>query len=608
MNLKHIRLLTVLIVMWHLMTSRSMLHTISRVCYKSWGPNRINAMTKKQSHQSKTAKRQKIASKPVNDGTNEVVLVADIKSLLSRHNPSEPVKQLDHGTDDGNSAKVLSYSPPERFTDVEVKISELSSTGDGLGLSSTSDHVYVVPFTVPGDLVQAKVVQPFPQAHYTLTDFVKVIIPAPQRDDSLAKCPYFSKCAGCQIQMLPYEQQLQHKRTIVEKAYRNFSGLTPNVVPAVGETIGSPLQYGYRTKLTPHFDGPPGSMTRRAKRSDPSERKRFDEVPPIGFQLKGTRKTIDIEDCPIGTDAVREGMRNERKRISEDIAKYTKGATLLLRESTLRMPKTQQEEPKLDPDQADNMNAASIKIESSSDTANDPSDAPSEANVNGSHNNTRAYIEEKICITDQRAISTEYIDHFQFKNTAGAFFQNNNSILPKFTDYIRQRIIPVSPSDDEKPIKYLIDAYCGSGLFTITLSSLFSSSMGIDIAGASIVSARENAAANKVSNASFMTADASKLFEQVTYPHDKTVVIIDPPRKGCDDPFLQQLLKFGPRRIVYVSCNVHTQARDVGVLVEGLGHCRYEIESLQGFDFFPQTGHVEGVAILARTLITESDP
>lgn len=565
-------------------------------------------MKKEQYHQGKAAKRQKVASKPVNDGTNEVVLLADIKSLLSPHSALKKIEQIEDGTEERNPMGTLSYSPPERFTDVEVKIAELSSTGDGLGLSSTSDHVYVVPFTVPGDLVQAKVIQQFHQAHYSITDFVKVITPAPQRDDSLAQCPYFTKCAGCQIQMLPYELQLQHKRTIIEKAFRNFSGLTPNVVPAVGKTIGSPLQYGYRTKLTPHFDGPPGSMTRKAKRSDPSERKGFEEIPPIGFQLKGTRKTIDIEDCPIGTDAVREGMKNERKRITKEIAKYTKGATVLLRESTLRKPKTQleQDEPDLELDQADKKNASSTQLEPSSNTANESNGAPSEAKVNGSHHESTSYIEEKICITDQRAISTEYIDHFEFRNTAGAFFQNNNSILPKFTDYIRQRIISGSP-DNEKPIKYLIDAYCGSGLFTVTLSSLFSSSMGIDIAGASIVSARENAAANTVSNASFMTADASKLFEQVTYPHDKTVVIIDPPRKGCDNPFLQQLLKFGPRRIVYVSCNVHTQARDVGVLVEGLGHCRYEIESLQGFDFFPQTGHVEGVAILARTQITKPD-
>ena len=85
--------------------------------------------------------------------------------------------------------------------------------------------------------------------------------------------------------------------------------------------------------------------------------------------------------------------------------------------------------------------------------------------------------------------------------------------------------------------------------------------------------------------------------------------MIDPPRKGCDEPFLRQLVRYGPARIVYVSCNVHTQARDVGVLVGGMngvdggmgvGQGCYEIESVTGFDFFPQTSHVEGVAVLRR--------
>ena len=556
------------------------------------------AMAKRPYHQNKSAKRQKSAAKPANDGSNEQVLLLEVKSLLSRYKKVEkPAETLEE--ENASASPLLPvYVPPERFSEIDLKISELSSTGDGLGLSSTLDHVYVVPFTVPGDFVRAKVVTYFPQAGYTLTDFIRVISPAPQRDDSLVKCPYFSKCAGCQIQMLPYELQLQHKRSIVEKAYRNFSSLTPEVIPTIGETIGSPLKYGYRTKLTPHFDGPPGSMTRKAKR-DPLERKGFETVPPIGFNLKGTRKIIDIEDCPIGTDAVREGLQRERKNIAADFAKYTKGATILLRESTLRRPKLVANVLTVESAVHGDGEKTSTK-----DTGPSP-DATNEISVKNDVKHTNPlrseYIDEKTCITDQRAISTEYIDNFEFKNTAGAFFQNNNSILPKFTAYIREAILPTTQITQAKPIKYLIDAYCGSGLFTITLSSLFQSSMGIDIAGASIVAAKANATANNISNASFMTADASKLFEHVKYPPEETVVIIDPPRKGCDDPFLQQLLRFGPRRVVYVSCNVHTQARDVGVLVEGIEGCRYEIERLQGFDFFPQTGHVEGVAILARS-------
>jgi tRNA (uracil-5-)-methyltransferase len=222
-----------------------------------------------------------------------------------------------------------------------------------------------------------------------------------------------------------------------------------------------------------------------------------------------------------------------------------------------------------------------------------------------------SYTDFKSCITDNNATSTEYIDDFVFTNIAGSFFQNNNSILPRFTQYIRDRILPPAPSSTDPQVKYLIDAYSGSGLFTITLSSLFTSSTGIDISGASITSARENAVLNKlpISQCTFMAADAPELFKSVTYPKDETVVVIDPPRKGCDESFLSQLLNFGPKRVVYVSCNVHTQARDVGVLVRGTvdGGVRYKIESLRGFDFFPQTGHVEGVAVLSRVEISEAE-
>ena len=569
-------------------------------CQVSVLSNGSMVMAPKSYHQKKPWKRQKTALDLGKEGSNEEVLLADVQNLLKTYPSRDQSSNI--GTGAGEEPALHStYSPPERFTEIEVEISDLSSTGDGLGLSPTLNHVYVVPFTFPGDVVHAKIVNCFPQAQYTLTDFVKVVKPSPQRHDSLIKCPYFAKCAGCQLQMLPYEMQLQHKKTIIEKAYHNFSSLTPEAVPAVGYTIGSPLQYGYRTKLTPHFDGPPGSMSRKARR-DPAERRGFTEVPPIGFMLKGTRKTIDVEDCPIGTDTVRQGINIERKKIAEEIGRYTKGATILLRETTLRKPKPNVRREDGNPEDAEDLNnRASDEDESSPVITHEPINNETRDLVNKSGADSLPYIEQKSYITDQNATSTEYINDFVFKNTAGAFFQNNNSILPTFTTYIRDHIMPPSNNDETNPIKYLIDAYCGSGLFTVTLSSLFSSSMGIDIADASVASARENALTNNVSNASFMTADASKLFQEVTYPPEKTAVIIDPPRKGCDAAFLQQLLRFGPQRVVYVSCNVHTQARDVGVLVEGQGACRYVIESLQGFDFFPQTGHVEGVAVLTRS-------
>ncbi|MCJ1462884.1 tRNA(m5U54)methyltransferase [Pseudocyphellaria aurata] len=554
-------------------------------------------MARRKSNKQHPGKRQKTSKASKDGGTSEGVLLEDIRRLITAHNASELSAQNVIGEDVPNP-QASTYKPPERFTEIEVKISQLSAAGDGLGISSTADHVYVVPFTLPGDIVRAKVVNYFAQDQYTLADFVKVVAPAPRRDDSLIRCPYFSRCSGCQFQMLNYEDQLIHKRTVIERAYRSFSTLTPDVVPPVGETIGSPLQYGYRTKLTPHFDGPPGSLNRKAGLNG-AKREQFDQVPPIGFNLKGTRKIVDIEDCPLGTEAVRSGLTRERNRVTEEMATFRKGATLLLRESTSRRPdrRTLQTSVEKSSEKIGNINGnegGSIYREDL------PTNAKSESRS--------LYMEEKTCITDANAISTEFIDDFEFANPAGAFFQNNNSILPKFTAYIRNHILPSGPEASTISIKHLIDAYCGSGLFTVTLSSLFSSSLGIDIAGGSIASAKKNAVRNKVSNASFMTADASALFKEVDFSPEETIVIIDPPRKGCDSAFLHQLLHFGPQRVVYVSCNVHTQARDVGVLVEGLGKWMYEIESLRGFDFFPQTGHVEGVAILKRSCRTSSRP
>ena len=553
------------------------------------------AQAKKNKPAVKRQKRSKSSGTRSTEGSNEEVLLADVQRILENH--------ASDGDDQGENSQI-GYIPPERFSEIEVEILELSSTGDGLGLSSNSDHVYVVPFTAPGDIVRAKVVNHFVAENYTLTDFVKVIKPSRQRDDSRVGCRYFATCSGCQLQMLSYEDQLAHKKTIVYRAYKNFSALVPELIPEIGDTVGSPLQYGYRTKLTPHFDRPPGNRNRADRRSGLGERG-FAEVPPIGFMQKGTRRTIDIEECPIGTKVVNLGMKRERQKVAIELANYKKGATILLRESTTRKPRDHETDTA---DSTSQRDPEYIGLEADAKTEGGlykhtlMAVDHSQATIITSHPD---YHETKTCVSDQNATSFEYVDNYVFTNKAGAFFQNNNSILPRFTACIRDNILAPNSSTSTSEIEHLIDAYCGSGLFTVTLSSLFKSSIGIDIAGASIISAKENAAKNNIDNATFITADAAALFQEVDFDSDKSVVVIDPPRKGCDDNFLSQLLSYGPKRILYVSCNVHTQARDIGVMVQGKGGPRYELESLRGFDFFPQTGHVEGLAILNRVEDTE---
>ena len=517
-------------------------------------------------------KRQKKPNSALKECSNDDVLDFDVQELLSRVSLSSDGRRQTLHTPKENESSIVSLLP-ELQSEVEINISALSSTGDGLALVQPKPgvgHVYVVPFAIPGDRVTAKVYKHDEKRHLSFADFVEVNKPSPMREDTRIQCRYFAKCSGCQFQMMAYQDQLEHKKRIVERAYRNFSSLAPSQVPKVEDTIGSPIAYGYRTKLTPHFDGPPNSRRARRQGGKPD----WPGVPAIGFTPKGGRKVLDIEDCPIGTDAVRLGMKLERKRVAEQIDQYRNGATILLRENTHRSPIS----------------------EATGQSANEAQDVITE--------NRDGILYQKTYITDQNATSTEYVDDFVFQNPAGAFFQNNNSILPKFTQHIRERILTVDDASRPK-LTNLIDAYCGSGLFTITMASLFKQSKGIDISGPSIKFAKRNAELNNLpeKQAEFIAADASDLFASVNFPSQETVVVIDPPRKGCDENFLRQLVNFSPAKVVYVSCNVHTQARDVGLLVGGNGdgvQGTYEIESLCGFDFFPQTGHVESVAILRK--------
>ncbi|TGZ84633.1 S-adenosyl-L-methionine-dependent methyltransferase [Ascodesmis nigricans] len=497
-------------------------------------------------------KRKQRKPKPVAEDSPEQVVLQDVQRLLATKPPPSDL------------------TPPvpltEPFTLVELAIEDLSCAGEGLAV--VGQRVYVVPFSIPGDVVEAKVVRHSPNGPYTECDFVRVINPSPDRDDSLVKCQYFAKCAGCHYQMMPYERQLKQKREVIVRAFAHYfpNDSTDHLIPEVGDTIGSPLQYGYRTKLTPHFD----------------KRKNSTEPPEIGFTTKGRRHVIDIEDCPIGTEAVRAGLKERREYVRNNWDQYKRGATVLLRESTTREPKTD------------------------TDTTTAPESNTEDELVK--------YIERKFCISDNKGQTTEYIGDYKFTNSANGFFQNNNSILPGFVSYIRDNLSLPAPASSTTPPpegetpepappippKYLVDAYCGSGLFTVTCGSAVQQSIGIDISAESIAYASQNASQNSISNASFQTGTASEIFKNINFPGSETSIIIDPSRKGCDHDFLNQLLQFRPKRIVYVSCNVHTQARDVAYVLGDERGVQYKIDSVRGFDFFPQTHHVESVVIMTR--------
>ena len=180
----------------------------------------------------------------------------------------------------------------------------------------------------------------------------------------------------------------------------------------------------------------------------------------------------------------------------------------------------------------------------------------------------------------------------------GFVAKNNLYILPMVVDTIMEWASPATHHGDA--MTHFVDCYCGSGLFCLSAAKHFETCVGIEIQAKAIEEAQYNAVANDLSHrCTFEASRAEAIFDDPhvrTFPRDTTVVMLDPPRKGCDAIFLSQLESFRPQRIVYLSCNPATQARDVKEMVSW----GYDITLVQPFDLFPQTRHIECLTVLER--------
>ncbi|PTX98489.1 class I SAM-dependent RNA methyltransferase [Opitutus sp. ER46] len=458
--------------------------------------------------------------------------------------------------------------------EIELEITTLTNLGLGLGrveiaprapavgamAATTTDvaaeakgpsgWVVMVPFTLPGERVRARVFRN--HKNYSEADLVNVLVPSPERVQP--RCPLFGRCGGCQYQHLSYVAQLQWKQRQVAELLLHMADTSFPVSPVVS----SPREYGYRSKITPHFAAPrrPAPAAHRedfgvTAADDDAGSEPLVAAPqgaaatgsaegvkpfPIGFLRQGTRfDIVDVPHCPIATDAINARLGAVRAAVHGKAASYTRGATLLLREASGEVT------------------------------------------------------------TDYDAVITETIDRggseapIRLHFLARDFFQNNPFILPAFTGYVRTQAA-------QSGARFLVDAYCGSGLFALTAASAFERVAGVEISESSVRFAKENAAANGITNASFLAADAAGIFAGLEFPAADTAVIIDPPRKGSDEAFLKQLFAFGPRAVVYVSCDPATQMRDLRhFLAAG-----YRLTAAQPFDLFPQTRHLECVLTLVK--------
>ncbi|SCU87640.1 LADA_0E05270g1_1 [Lachancea dasiensis] len=525
-------------------------------------------------------KLRKYKAKKVDETSPLGVLQFEIDGLIAKEGltkdeiRNDMVAVLNHKDENGEPV-ALRYH--REVSDVQVL--QIGASGDGMAIvrnpvETNKKQVVVIPFALPGDLVKIRVFKTHPA--YVEADLLEVTQKSPLRDDDLIKCKYFGKCAGCQFQSLTYEEQLKIKRDTVANAYKYFAPklLANNLLPIIGDTIPSPKMFDYRTKLTPHFDMP-------------KKVHKLEDRPPLGFGQKGRpswrnnspggiKSILDIEECVIGTQILNQGLANERKKFEREFKDYKRGATILLRENTRVLDSTQSVEEQLG--------------EASQDI-----DTGKTSFVQVTEGRPLA----KTCVTNSRQVITEHINGYTFEFSAGEFFQNNNSILPRVTEYVCSNLqIPNSTPGEPH---YLVDAYCGSGLFSITASKGVDKVIGVEVSADSVLFAERNAKNNAVENCQFVVGKAERIFASIDTPNDRTSVILDPPRKGCDDVFLNQLADYNPARIVYISCNVHSQARDMQYFLQETEKGKqYKVESLRGFDFFPQTHHVESVCVLSR--------
>ena len=426
--------------------------------------------------------------------------------------------------------KKFNPHPFKYHQEIEVTITALSNLGVGIarvpvdseetGFQSTVPGlsrkpaesigwVVFVPHTLPGEKVLARIFRN--DKSHSQADLVTVIDPSPDRLDP--QCPLFGQCGGCQYQHLSYEKQLDWKTRQVEELLQHMAGVTPTVSPA----IPSPKQWGYRSKITPHFKRP-----------------RDGKIGAIGFLLAGQRShLVDVPQCPIAMDEINDALPRIREETRANAKAYKKDATLLLRATDGR--------------------------------------------VETNHRNPITETVE----TDNGPVTFHFL--------AGDFFQNNPFILPAFTGFVAEQA-------SSGGAKFLVDAYCGSGLFSLCLAHRFEKVTGVEVSETAADWARRNAQLNQISNTTFRAASAEAIFEDISFPAAETAVVIDPPRKGCNQEFLDQLFAFSPAKVVYVSCNPATQMRDLKEFLTA----GYQLTTVQPFDLFPQTRHLECVIVLEK--------
>ncbi len=445
---------------------------------------------------------------------------------------------------------------------------------EGKAIARLDNRVVFIPMVVPGDIVDVQVIKK--RKSYWEARLVRLVTPSPDRQVPI--CSHFGVCGGCKWQMLPYPLQLKYKARQVEDQLVRIGRLT---LPGIRPIIGADQPEFYRNKMEYTFSH------RRWFTQDEIMGKEYPEsAPALGLHVRGLfDKVIGIEKCWLQPDPAN-AIRNEVQdfTLANGFTYFDlRNQSGLMRNLTIRCTSTGEwmvivsfHEDK--PEQRKMLMDHLVK--------SFPFLTSLVYVVNPKRNDTISDLE--VITWYGRDHIVEEMEGLHFKISPKSFFQTNTQQVHKLYNTVRE-----FAGLTGKELVY--DLYTGTGTIAQYLAAGASRVIGIEYLPEAIEDARINAGFNDIGNTVFLTGDIKdvlnhELFEKFGNPD---VLVLDPPRAGVHEDVIKAIRNARPGRIVYVSCNPATQARDLALLSD-----LYKITDVQPVDMFPHTHHVENIVKL----------
>jgi 23S rRNA (uracil1939-C5)-methyltransferase len=450
---------------------------------------------------------------------------------------------------------------PRRGDVLELLVDDLAFGGAGVGRAD--GYVMFVRGGLPGDRLRIRVTET--RARYGRGVVEEIVTPSAHRVE--APCPYFGRCGGCRLQHMAYEAQLAFKAKQVRDCLERLGAAGAFELRPI---LPAPEVYGYRNKMEFTVAGTAAAPVIGLHEAD-----RYDVV-------------LDIDRCLLQTETMNALLDEIRREVrARGLAVYDQASGQgLLRFVTLR-------EGRRTGDAMVNIVAAAPDVEALGPVAERlrarvPATASVVLNVNAKKAAVAVGTEEHVLLG--RDHITERLGTVTFQVSANSFFQTNTLQAERLFGI-------VEGACELAGAETVVDLYSGTGAISLLLARRCRRVYGIEVAAAAVADAVRNAAANGIDNCTFLAGEVRHVLPRLLAEGVRAdVVVADPPRAGFHPKALTALAALAPARLVYVSCNPATLARDVGDLLR-MG---YRLEWVQPVDMFPQTPHIEAVARLRR--------